>query len=472
MKRTFTTIMPDRIGALLTANQCFSDLGLNVTRVSYNKAVDVHMLFIEAEGPEDLLDKAQEQLGNLGYLSRDTVSGSVILLEFQLQDKPGTLQPVLEMIRRYAFNISYISSQGDGSMYQQFKMGLFVDDSRKISAFLREVSELCRVKVLDYNHSEKFLDNTVFYLNFAQEISSRAALTEEQKSALIVNANRIMQMLDAKNEAPYKTFDYIGRFAQGIHDYKGEKFVPRLTRYTFGAKPCLLIEPQSGSNVFVMDLGDTLFFVDCCFSCYEDELLGVLRGEFPNFDRQKKILLLTHGDVDHAGNTGWFDQVYASEAVCENFRREAQKTDGWREENTLHRPYVRISKLLSHYKVPQARRLCSLGEPGRQDLPLAPMGHLRVGDMDFELYQGNGGHVNGEIVAVERRLRLVFTGDILVNLKGFIPEQAAFNRLAPYLMTSVDTVPEQAKRERGALMELLGNEKWYIFPGHGAMMEN
>ena len=46
MKQTFTTVMPDRIGAFLEASRVFAALGLNITRVSYNKAVDVHTLFI------------------------------------------------------------------------------------------------------------------------------------------------------------------------------------------------------------------------------------------------------------------------------------------------------------------------------------------------------------------------------------------------------------------------------------------
>ena len=471
MKRTFTTIMPDRIGALLKADRCISELGLNITRVSYNKAVDVHMLFIEVEGEEALLTQAEKSLEKLGYLSREGVSGSVILVQFQLRDMPGTLLPVLELFQRYAFNISYISSQGNGSMYQQLKMGLFVEDTRKISAFLREAALLCKVQVLDYNHSEKVLDNTVFYLNFAEDICQRAGLSEESKNGLIVNTNRIMQMLDEKNEAPYKTFDYIGKFADGIHAFKGENFAPRLTRHVFGGIRCLLIEPQSGSNVFIMDLGKTLLFIDCCFSCYGEELLKIIRREFPDFDHRERVLLLSHADVDHAGNTAWFERVYASENACENLRREAQKLPAWREENPLHSPYVKISKFLSHYAVPDSRKLCSLGTGKSGDLPFARLQDFSIGPLRFEIYEGNGGHVKGEIIAMERKLRLVFTGDILVNIKGFLPEQAQFNRLAPYLMTSVDTAPEHARQERGALMELLNGEKWHVFGGHGAMME-
>ncbi|MBQ6810187.1 MAG: Zn-dependent hydrolase, partial [Firmicutes bacterium] len=84
MKRTFTTVMPDRIGAFLQADQCLAKLGLNITRVSYNKALDKHTLFIEAEGGEDQLNKAAEELTAMGYLNKNAAFGDVILVEFKL----------------------------------------------------------------------------------------------------------------------------------------------------------------------------------------------------------------------------------------------------------------------------------------------------------------------------------------------------------------------------------------------------
>lgn len=54
--------MPNHIGAFLKASRCFAELGVNITRVSYNKAVDSHTLFIDAEGTAEQLEKASEML--------------------------------------------------------------------------------------------------------------------------------------------------------------------------------------------------------------------------------------------------------------------------------------------------------------------------------------------------------------------------------------------------------------------------
>lgn len=99
MKKTYITSMPDHIGAFLKASECFSSLGINITRVSYNKAVDSHTLFIDAEGTEEQLLKADLELEKIGYLDSNGESKtSIVLLEFCLKDVPGSVTDVLKLI--------------------------------------------------------------------------------------------------------------------------------------------------------------------------------------------------------------------------------------------------------------------------------------------------------------------------------------------------------------------------------------
>ena len=57
MKKTFITTMPDHAGAFLAASRAIAEIGANITRVSYNKAVDSHTLFIDVDGDEKELEK-------------------------------------------------------------------------------------------------------------------------------------------------------------------------------------------------------------------------------------------------------------------------------------------------------------------------------------------------------------------------------------------------------------------------------
>ena len=47
----------------------------------------------------------------------DKNENSIVLLEFMLRDTPGSVTEVLKLIDRFRLNISYISSQENGSSY-------------------------------------------------------------------------------------------------------------------------------------------------------------------------------------------------------------------------------------------------------------------------------------------------------------------------------------------------------------------
>ena len=472
MKKTFTTMMPDQVGAFLAASRVFAALGLNITRVSYNKAVDMHMLFIEVEGATEAMAQATEQLRALGYLPDEENLGNVLLVEFQLKDVPGAVEPVLELISRFQINICYLSSQENGTQYQYFRMGLLVQDNDESAKLLQAASQLCGVKILNYNPTGIALDNTVFYMSFANRIAEQHRLSEKEKRDLIVDSNLIMDMLTRQNSPPYKTFEYIGKFSDSLLRYGGDAFCPRLTRVCEDSNtPVTLIEPPCGSNICVIETDAGLLCVDGGFACYHEETLALLRRQYPAFDETPKAMLLTHADVDHVGIIDIFDAVYLSQNCRDNFALEAEGKPNLREKNPAHAPYVRISKLLAHYRSVSLGNLLVIGGRHGGDTLFEHIGEVTFGPLQFEAYEAKGGHVEGETVYVERQKRWVFPGDILVNLKGFTREQAAFNRLAPYLMTSVDTDAKLAAAEREAIEQLLTSGNWTIFGAHGAPLE-
>lgn len=104
------------------------------------------MLFLDVEGEEAQLKAVEEALTRQGYLADGRSDARVILLSFTLPDHPGALLPVLEVIEDFHFNISYISSQGDGSGVQHFKMGLFTRDMRAMRAFIAGLPPCARCR--------------------------------------------------------------------------------------------------------------------------------------------------------------------------------------------------------------------------------------------------------------------------------------------------------------------------------------
>lgn len=469
MKKTFITKMPDHIGAFLKASRCLAELGINITRVSYNKAIDSHTLFIDAEGTCEQLETATAQLTEIGYLQPDKNESGIVLLEFMLKDIPGSVTDILALIDEFDFNISYISSQENGTDHQLFKMGLFVDDAGKITDFLSRAEKMCRVHIIDYNHTEKFYDNSIFYNSFVSEIARNMNLDPETKDRLLINTNLAMQTLDEQGMSPYRTFDSIGRFADLLASCKGDAFLPRITEHNLTEHTRLiLIEPPCGSNTAIILHKENVLFIDCGYACYKEEMESLFRKLLPDYDNMRKTIFITHADVDHCGLLPFFDEIITSEKSAECLTAEYNGSDGFREQNRLHKPYINICKILTGYFPPSPEKLTVIHE-GRKDsaAPLVQTGFFDFGDLHFEVYEGKGGHLPGELVLIDYTNHIAFTGDIYLNIKGFTPEQANYNRHAPILMTSVDTEPELCALERQTILQRLGTGNWQIFGAHG-----
>jgi len=469
VKKTYVTSMPNHIGAFLKASKCFSSFGINITRVSYNKAVDSHTLFIDAEGTEEQLKKADAELEQIGYLQSNFNNTSVVLIEFYLEDVPGSVTNVLTLINDFNFNISYISSQENGTDYQQFKMGLYVENFDKIKEFLKEAEKLCKIRVIDYNSSEKVYDNSIFYHTYVMGLSQTVGLPGDVSRELLVHVNLAMQTLDEQGLSPYRTFDSISKFAELLGASRGDAFSPRISTHKVSENTEItLIEPPCGSNTIIIKSNDKVLFVDSGYACYSDEMLEVFKKIVPDFENRKKTILVTHADVDHCGLLPMFDEIIASPKTALCLRNEFLGNDGYREKNPLHKPYINICKILTSYKAVDPEKITVLwNDIENLKEPLTQIGFFDFEELHFEVYEGKGGHLPGEIVLIDYAHHIAFTGDIYINVHGLTSEQAAYNQYAPILMTSVDTSPKLCAEERKAIMQRLGVGEWQIFGSHG-----
>ena len=469
MRKSYVTSMPNHIGAFLKASECFSALGVNITRVSYNKAVDSNTLFIDVEGTEEQLKKADGELEKIGYLNSNSSRNSVVLVEFCLPDVPGSVSHVLRLINEFRMNISYISSQENGTDYQYFKMGLYVDEPDQIAAFLSEAEKICKVRVIDYNRSEKVYDNSIFYNTYVNSLAQTMGLDDAVRQELLVHVNLAMQTLDEHGLSPYRTFDSISKFAELLGASRGEAFIPRIsTHKVTDQTEIILIEPPCGSNTIVIKSNQRVLFIDSGYACYQSEMHQVFRKLLPDFDKMRKTILVTHADVDHCGLLPLFDEIIASPRTATCLKREFAKQDGYREQNPLHKPYINICKILTSYQAVDPEKITTPWNVIEElHAPLTPIGYFDFEELHFEVYEGKGGHLPGEIVLIDYEHHLAFTGDIYVNTHGLTPEQAAYNQYAPILMTSVDTDPKLCAEERKAVMQRLGVGQWQIFGAHG-----
>lgn len=461
MKKTFITKIPDKPGSFLKTVKIISELGLNITRVSYNNSIDTNTLFVEVAGESDDIKKAYSILKNDGFLFKED-NANVILMEFKMMDKPGILLPILELIHQYNFNISYISSQENSTDYQYFRMALYIDNPYKVDDFLKNVTNLCEVRIITYDKTEKNLDNTVFYISFANGAAKKLDLNKDKINDLISNSNLIMQILDEKNLSPYKTFEYIAKFADLLSKYRGLNFAPRISTRCFKDYTIHAIEPECGSNTYIIENKEGLIFVDSGFAIYKDEMVKLLSVMFDDFTNRKKTLIITHPDIDHLGLVSLFDKIYVNQIMYENFKLENEQRPNFREQYRNHEPYVKISKILSKYTPPLMQQLIVVDDLQQRDNTM--IGETIINGLHFQFYNGNGGHSKGEMIITLDNI--VFPGDIIVNPTGYTTEQKEFNQLAPYLMSSVNMDSKLAKYERELVQKKLTDENVVCY-GHG-----
>lgn len=476
--KTYVLVLDDRCGSFLEIAQVFSTCSVNIKRVSYNKVIDPRTCFIEAEGEPANMLAVDTALEKRGVLPDETQVGHVELVEFSLNNEPGAMIPILELVYSHGFNITYYDARSTPDENRSIRLGIYVEKDLEFQTFFEEASHRYVVRRVEYDRNQHVIDTNLFYLAFAREITHRMGLTKAQEKALLVNSNRIVQSLENTNADPFKPFDYLRQFSRGIDEFRGDSYGKsvRVTRFEApGGARCTCIEPPAGSDTWVLEANDLLICIDSGYRAFREELLGTLRECYPDWDDRKKALVLTHADIDHAGACDLFDVVYAVGEVLDNFRLEHMGKPGWREGTPNGRAYNQIGMILSGYITPWLDNFTCIGRRGQvRDEPITrcvsadgtPV-TLVAEPFHFEVWEGQGGHVRGETVLIDRGQRVCVSGDIFVNVHGETKPQNRFNILAPYLLTSVDSVPDLARTERKYLFGLLDPGDWIVMGGHG-----
>lgn len=479
IQKSFVTSMPDKSGTFLRASRIIAKHSGNIARVSYNKAVDLHMLFLDVLATEENLQKIEEDLLDIGYISNKIAETRVIEVSVKIPDTTGAILPVLEILNMHEINISYMNSFATGSAFQDFKFGLLIENPSIIKTLLDSISEIYPVDIIECESSEENLDNTVLYIRLANEMQTLLGISTEKTMQFISESNRILQVLQAEGENAGKVFDYIRRFAHTVSAYRKDAFKATIQKRCLSKFVTLYnIQPYCGSNTYLLTAPGELLMLDTGYAIYSDELLQVLKNLVPDWEARTKKVYITHADVDHCGLLSKLKdaRMIVNQKSAENFERQAAGQPDYREQTALHLGYSKISQIISGYQVPDVSRLEVLdsGTPKEHD-GLLPIGKMFVGDLKFDILEGSGGHLYGEMVYVCEQAGIVFTGDILVNISGFSRERAEFNSLAPYLMKSVNVNSKKAKEMRTQVLSLIqkiseqNQKSCMICGGHGPL---
>ena len=469
--RIFTTRTPDKPGAFMRACKVIMDHNGNIVRVSYNKGIN---LFIEVSATEEELKAIDKELVDISYVDDAPPEPTVLVMSVRITDVPGALYPVLKVIDKYNVNISYLNSSADMKGYQDFNIGMVVENPEVSKKILDEVAELYALDVQDYNGNSAELDNTVFYIRLANGIQKLFRFDDGKVMQFITEASKVSDVLASRGEDPSKALENVKHIANYIAFNRDLNFHAKIQQMDVTDDTTLhIIEPPCGSNMYILRNMDDLLFIDTGLGIYTDELLLELRELFPAFYSMNKTFLVTHADPDHCGLLSAFDDVkiIATKKTADRLYKRDDSYDDRRSAESL--AYDSLARIITDYIPPENRYLETIGDDSSHD-NILKIRDLKFGDLTLEIYEGNGGHMPGETIILCREPKMLFTGDVYVNSKHLTPEMEDFNRIMPFLQTHVDADPDKLAEERvelGRMMDEIGRKGIIVCAGHGAVQK-
>ena len=481
----FIAHMPDEPGSLERAAQIITQYKGNINRIQYDRKIDPCTVFYEVTATEESYEKIIGDLGNIGYLRTSLQPVSFLKFFVHLPHTPGSLHRFLRYTTESGANIGLIDFDDTGRYPDRLTVSLNLEDPAAVEKLLDELKSRYHLEILEYDTTGKHLDDTVFYVRFAQEI--RDLIGESENAFLLsflADTNHIAQELMSRGNSPRKVFDSVLLTGRTLRATTGRNFyadvqkislTPRVDLYCFQL-PC-------GGSIYVLSSEKEALMIDTGYGIYHDDVMAMFShfglGEENRFTR----LVITHADADHCGAGGFFLTGALMHTGTRDIIRTNNRAYGSRSEHSvLESFYTKMINLFSCFHPPgKVTCLPPAGTAVRSIFPV--LGTVTLAGLRLEILEGLGGHTYGQIYLYSREEGVLFTADAVINFSSLSPERATYNSLADFLVTSVNVDSDLARKERKALLELAAETDRYLAPqkkrcricgGHGAVsvMEN
>ncbi|MDH7593168.1 MAG: ACT domain-containing protein [Methanomicrobiales archaeon] len=193
---TFIARMPDEPGALRRAAEAIGRHGGNIVRLHYDHRIDPSTVFFELEAEREDYDAIREELKRIGYLQHSLHPSAVLKFCVRLPHRPGALLEFLGHTTEERANITLVDFDERGAHPDRLKVSLSLEESAKAERLLDRLKSRYPIEILEYDPSGKDLDDTVFYVRFAQELRGLLEKPDEEFIlSMLHDTNHIVQEL-------------------------------------------------------------------------------------------------------------------------------------------------------------------------------------------------------------------------------------------------------------------------------------
>ncbi|MGD0080217.1 MAG: MBL fold metallo-hydrolase [Methanoregula sp.] len=479
-KFSFIAHMPDEPGSLHRAAEIIKKYDGNINRIQFDRRIDPGTVFYEVTADAESYSRITRDLADIGYLQTSLKPLDFLKFCVYLPHQPGALYEFLSYTTSAGANIAGIDFDDRGQYPDRLTVSLNLEQSAVVNKLLDQLKSRYRLEIIEYDKTGKHLDDTVFYVRYAQEVRDLIGESEEAFIlSFLADTNHIAQDLMARGCDPRQVFESVLATGRTMNATTGNGFYADVQQFCITDKTTLFcFQVPCGGSIFLIRTPDEMVMIDTGYGIYHNDILAMLSrydvGEMKKLSR----IVVTHADADHYGASGYFSvPVLMHEDTLEITRRNNRAYGSRSEDSVLEAFYTRMINQFSRFRTPPA--ITCFSRPSGTTRGIFPViGTIHIGDLDLEVLDGLGGHTCGQVFLYSRLYGLLFAADSVINFGSLTKERADYSSLAAFLVTSVNVDSERAKQERKALLGLAletdqelakSGRRCLICGGHGAV---
>lgn len=474
--------MPDTPGSLHRAAEIIKKYDGNINRIQFDRRIDPGTVFYEVTASDSSYREIAGELASIGFLQTSLKPLDFLKFCVSLPNRPGALYEFLSYTTSAGANIALIDFDDKSRHPDRLTVSLNLEQSAIVDTLLDKLKSLYRLEIIEYDKTGKHLDDTVFYVRFAQAVRDLMGESEAEDAFLLSflgETNHIAQELMDRGCNPHQVFESVLATGQTMRATSGEHFYADVQRFKITDTVTLwCFQPPCGGSLFILDSPQDRVMIDTCYGIYHHDIMAMLpRYGLGDMSRLSRIIV-THADADHCGASGFFPAPVFMHPTTLDIIRTNNRAYGSRSEaSVLEEFYTRMVNLFSKFTVPPEVQ-CFTGPSGTCRGIFPVIGSFRVGDLDLEVLDGLGGHTCGQVFLYSKAYGLIFAADSVINFGSLTKERADYSSLAAFLVTSVNVDSDRAKQERVALTDLAdetdkalvaSGKRCLICGGHGAV---
>ncbi|MDD1689300.1 MAG: MBL fold metallo-hydrolase [Methanoregula sp.] len=478
-KFSFVAHMPDEPGSLHRAAEIIKKYDGNINRIQFDRRIDPGTVFYEVTATDDAYRKITEDLARIGYLQTSLVSLDFLKFCVYLPHRPGALYEFLGYITSAGANIALIDFDDKGRHPDRLTVSLNLEQSKEIDRLLDQLKSRYRLEIVEYDKTGKHLDDTVFYVRYAQEV--RELIGESEDAFLLsflADTNHIAQELMDRGCNPHQVFDSVLATGRTMNATSGDNFYAAVQQFAITPDTVLYcFQPPCGGSIFLIQTPAELVMIDTGYGIYHDDVMTMFSRYGVDMRRLTRIIV-THADADHCGAAGHFSvPVYMHTGTLEIIRTNNRGYGSRSQESVLEEFYTKMINLFSRFSIPSDVH-CFSGPTGATRGIFPVIGTVTIGGLELDVLDGLGGHTFGQVFLYSKAHGLIFAADSVINFRSLTQERADYSSLAAFLVTSVNVDSDRAKEERIALTALAEETDRALAPtgrhclicgGHGAV---